>query len=413
MFLICISKEIFMTGTCPIPHHVAPNLVRDLDPYNVPGGKEDPFCAWARVQGDSPDVFFTPHLGGYWIINRADLIAQAFSDSDNFSSVGAVVYPAMPAGTPGFPPIQIDPPDHKFFRQPFNLALAPSRLGALGARAREVVIERLEAIESKGECEFMDEMAGHVPVAIVMQLLEMPFEDRFHLMPFVDVMMHSGVLEERMGALQSVAAYAAEFVKKRAQQKGDDFISKLLAVQVGDRPITEQEVTMSVTMLIFGGLDSVSHTMGFIMRFLAENPTHRRQLVEKPELIPAAVEELLRRHSISTLARVLPKDVEIGGVQMKAGDRVILPLALHGLDARAWPNPMEVDFARDPKNILSFGKGVHHCVGANLARAELRVLLEEWLVRIPEFSIKPGEKVTTLTGQNQGITHLPLVWSKA
>jgi cytochrome P450 len=395
---------------CPIPRHVPPHLVRDVDPYNVKGGREDPFCAWAAVHQEAPPIFFTPHYGGYWVLNRADLISQALSDHEHFSSQRGALIPEMPIGTPPFPPLQIDPPDHQFFRQPFNLALAPARISALAARAREVVIERLDVFANKGSCEFMDDMANHVPVTIVMQMFDLPFEDRTRLMPHVDKMVHSSDLAERGMAVQAVMGYAAEYVAKRAQAPGADLISKLLEVKVGDRAITMKEVIFTVTVLLLGGLDSVSHTMGFIMRFLAEHPEHRRKLAHDPSLIPDALEELLRRHSISSVSRTVPKDLEIGGVKMLAGDRVILELSLHGLDNAAWPNAMEVDFNRKPKNTATFGGGVHRCVGINLARAELRALLEEWLKRIPEFSIKPGETVRTMTGQNKGIMYLPLVW---
>jgi cytochrome P450 len=150
--------------------------------------------------------------------------------------------------------------------------------------------------------------------------------------------------------------------------------------------------------------------MGFFARFLAENPGQRQQLVDDPALIPAAVEELLRRYSIPMVSRRVTRDLELGGVQMKAGDLVILETCLHGLDEQAWQDPMQVDFKRRTTEHMAFGKGVHKCPGANLARTELRIFLEEWLKRIPNFSTRADDPPVTANGAVMGVIRLPLVW---
>jgi cytochrome P450 len=128
-------------------------------------------------------------------------------------------------------------------------------------------------------------------------------------------------------------------------------------------------------------------------------------------LIPAAVEELLRRYSIPLVSRRVTRDLELGGVQMKAGDLVILETCLHGLDQNAWPDPMRVDFKRRTTEHMAFGKGIHKCPGANLARTEIRIFLEEWLKRIPHFTLKPGDEPVTANGAVMGVIRLPLAWA--
>lgn len=399
-----------MSSACPFPHHVPPQLVHDVDLYHLEGADTDPFEAWRRVQRSTPDVYYTPHYGGYWVLNRAELIEQVLSDPVRFSSLRGTVIPEMPPEVPNFPPVQLDPPTHGHFRQPYNIALSPARLPPLAQRAREVVIECIERFQHLGECEFMNDVAMHVPVTIVMQVLDLPFEDRERLFPLVDVVVHSQDMAERGAATQGIMAYVAGWVAKRTAHPGDDLISRFLAARVGDRPTTPEEVIATITLLILGGLDSVSHTMGFFMRFLAESAPHRRTLAAHPEKIPDAVEELLRRHSLSNTSRTVTQDCELGGVQMKRGDRIQITMALHGLDEAKWPDAMRVDFDRKPRELMTFGKGIHRCVGANLARAELRALLEEWFKRIPEFTLKPGAQVVTKEGQNLGVLHLPLSW---
>jgi cytochrome P450 len=214
-------------------------------------------------------------------------------------------------------------------------------------------------------------------------------------------------------ALQEVFGYLEKWIALRRAQPGSDFISRVVQVQVDGRPITHQEVLSECALALFGGLDTVAGTMAFIARFLATHPERRQELVANPGLIPQAIEELLRRHSIPTVSRVLTRDVTLDDVTMKAGDSVQLTTIFHGLDERAWPDPLTVNFQRRTTDHMAFGKGVHKCPGANLARSEIRVFLEEWLRRIPEFSIAPGEHAVTATGAVAGVLRLPLVWPTA
>lgn len=394
-----------------IPAHVPRDLVRDLDIYHIEGSDGAPLEAWAAIKANSPDVFYTPHYGGYWVINNPALFDEIFSDSTIYSSERGAFVPETPPEVPLFGPLQMDPPLHRDFRHPYNIALSPKNVVALGERAREVVIGCIENVIDKGECEFMHDVAMHVPIAIVMQIFGFPYEDRQRLIPLVDTVTHSSDMQERFGAIAQVMQYAGEYVAKRVQEPGDDLISILLRAKVADRVMTPDETTASVTLLILGGLDTTSHTMGFIMWFLAKNPGHQQQLRDNPGLIPQAINELLRYNAISSTSRRLKQDRTLGGIAMKTGDRVYLPLSMHSLDDRAWPQAMTVDFNRNPREIMAFGKGMHKCVGMNLARSEITALLEEWLKRMPPFAVKAGSQVGTMTGQNLGIVDLPLTWS--
>jgi len=166
---------------------------------------------------------------------------------------------------------------------------------------------------------------------------------------------------------------------------------------------------------MFGGLDTVASMLGFIARFLALNPGHRRQIVERLDdeaFLKHAVEELLRRHGIANTARIVAQDTELGGVQLKAGDVILPPNLLVGLDERAVEDPTRVDFARPfPIRHATFGNGVHTCPGAVLARRELQVFLQEWLRRIPDFEIKPGTTPVAATGMVNGVLKLELSWA--
>lgn len=392
-----------------IPAHVPADRVRDVDLYNLPGADEDVHLAWKRVQDASPAVFFTPRYGGYWVIARAELLNQVWPDHERFSSDRAIGIPRL-MDAPAQLPIEIDPPQHRYFRAPVNLAMSPKAVQVLQERARALAIELIEGFKPRGECEFVSEFASHVPMEIFLSIVDLPLEDREWLIRQTEKMTRGGDEALRMGVLQSIFEYLGSWIEKRRAQPGDDLISRILQIKVGDRPINQQEALSECALVLFGGLDTVAGTMSFLARFLATHPEHRRQLVADPSLIPHALEELLRRHSIPTVGRKLTQDVTLDGVTLRAGDYVQLTACLHGLDERAWPDPLTVDFTRDVHDHMAFGKGVHKCPGANLARSELRVFLEEWLKRIPEFAVKPGDHAVTAPGAVAGVLRLPLVW---
>ncbi|MDH0426642.1 cytochrome P450 [Stutzerimonas stutzeri] len=194
---------------------------------------------------------------------------------------------------------------------------------------------------------------------------------------------------------------------------GGDLLSAIATAKVDGELLNEHDLTGMLILLLLAGLDTVASMMGFFARFFALNPAHRRQLIEDPSLINNAVEELLRRYPIANLAREVTQDFEYCGVSLKAGDMVVAPTALDGLDDRRFEDPMSVNFNRDKPIHATFGGGVHRCMGSMLARTELRLFIEEWLKRIPDFEIKPGVEVKVAARSVATITSLPLVWDPA
>jgi cytochrome P450 len=179
---------------------------------------------------------------------------------------------------------------------------------------------------------------------------------------------------------------------------------------VNGRALTLQESQNLCSQALLGGLDTVAALLGFALLFLARHPAHRRQLTDDPSKIPAAVDEIVRRFGIAVPARVVRQDHEREGVQLRAGDMVVLPTLLHGLDEAEYTNPLEVDFNRDGRSISTFGNGAHVCPGQFLGRAELRITLEEWLRHIPDFGVAPDAGITMTSGIVGAVDRLPLVW---
>jgi cytochrome P450 len=178
--------------------------------------------------------------------------------------------------------------------------------------------------------------------------------------------------------------------------------------------MSEKESFGFVLFLFIAGLDTVFATMNNMWLWLAENPDRRHEIIarmtERPGDMNAITEELLRMWAVTFSGRTVRKDLELRGVQLKTGDKVMSVLPSCNFDAEVWPNPLTVDFDRVRKPILSFAGGVHSCMGAHLARLEIRIGLEEWLKRIPDFSVKPGTEIEYRPGGVVGPEYLPLEW---
>ncbi|MGE0383113.1 MAG: cytochrome P450 [Gammaproteobacteria bacterium] len=390
-----------------IPAHVPPSLVRDFDFFQVAPVDGDLHLGWKRLH-DEPPIFFTPHYGGHWVATRAADLEEMHRDHARFSSMDQTI-PRQ--GKPfRMLPVELDPPDHAPFRTLVQPMFSPNRIAGLEATVREITIARIEDFRPRGGCEFVAEFSKYVPVGVFLGIMGLPQQDRLRLLASVEKKQRCSDTEACWEGIREVVAYLEEKVTEREQAPGEDVISLLMQADVGGRRMTRVELLSFCNVLMFAGLDTVVSALGFVARYLALSPEHRRLLRAQPALIPRAVEELLRRYSVTNMARVVREDLDYQGVRMKAGEMVLLPSALYGLDEQRHADPLRVDFAREDSRHISFGMGVHRCLGSHLARMELRVFIEEWLARIPEFRIAPGARVGLMSGQVNTVTELPLQW---
>jgi len=248
---------------------------------------------------------------------------------------------------------------------------------------------------------------------VFLTMMNMPPEDRIELMPHADAIARSPHPEQIHSARLALKAYVQRAVDARKLNPTDDLITKIMGSKINGQPIAEEYVVGMCTLVLSGGLDTVKNLLGFIAKFLATHPQHVRQLRENLEIIPHAIEELIRRHGVSNTARLIVKDYDFLGVHLKAGEQLQGVTALHGLDDDTVPDPMTVDFNRPaPIPHAAFGNGPHRCPGSILARREVKLWLEEWLPRIPEFRIKPGTIPQNAAGMVNNVSELWLAWDK-
>jgi cytochrome P450 len=242
-----------------------------------------------------------------------------------------------------------------------------------------------------------------------MRLMGMPLDQLDTFLKWENDLLHSGDMGRRVAAAQSIHAFLVELIEDRRAKPQDDLVSLAVAMEVNGQALTQDQIMGMCYLFFVGGLDTVAATLGYIFQYLATHDADRRRLTEDFSLIPDAIEELMRRHAVVTTRRRVTRDMDFHGAPLKEGEYIECDLSLSGTDPEAFANPLDVDIGRRPNPHLSFGGGPHRCFGSNLARAEMRIGIEEWLKRIPEFHIKPGAELRSHLGV-KGLDALPIVW---
>ena len=394
-----------------IPDHVVRSRVRDVNLYDfaVPNGDPQLGLLGIRKEGE-PETFWSPYNGGHWVVTRAATVSAVVNDADRFSNRYIGVPKAL--NPPQiFRPMQVDAPDHARYRRPIQEALSPRAVSKLREDVRALTIDLIERLRPQGHCEFMSDFSQHMPIGIFMSIMGLPESDRLPLLEIAEQIARPKYDAQRMEGYAALDDYSRALVKDGRGPGANEFIAHLCTSAPGGTPLSEEELVGLIAGFLLAGLDTVVAMMGFFARFFADNPDRRDELRDNPRLIPEAVEELLRRYSLTNIAREVRCDLELDGVKMRAGDMVVAPLILHNLDEAVFGSPLDIAWRRRrPPNHLSFGGEAHRCLGAMLARTELQVFLQEWLTRMPAYRIQPGFQLRARTRVTVVLESLPLVW---
>lgn len=394
----------------PRPDHVPAERVVDFNSFSPFRDGLDLHRSWKAFQDATPyDIVWTPHNGGHWIALRGRDIEEILSDYERFTSYTVLIPKATAGEAYRFYPLSLDPPQHRPYRALLNDNLMPRAINPMEDKVRQLTIDLIEGFRARGRCNFIHEFSEQLPLQIFMNMVDLPLADLPRLKNLADHYTRPGTLS-LPEVTRQFQEYLAPVIRERRGQGRTDLLSKLIDGEVNGRPVTDEEASNLAVQVLVGGLDTVLNFMGFLMLYLAENPEFRRRLAADYSLIPGAVMELLRRFPIVADAREVRHDVEYNGVTLKQGEMILAPTVLHGLDDEQYDAPLEVRLGRPMPRHTSFGKGVHICPGQFLARLELRVMLEEWLRLIPEFSVAPDSEVQFAGGIDQTVLPYDLVW---
>jgi cytochrome P450 len=398
-----------------IPNHVPPELVKPFDFAGEPGMTKCPFTTTTRLHGKER-IFWNPNnpqFGGSWVPTRAEDIRFILNSSELFTVKAQAGFSAMLGESWDMTPLEIDPPQHAKFRSLLNPLLSPKVVSNLtpGMTARAVGL--IEAVRDKGECEFMSAFGRAFPVGVFMQLMGLPAQDTDLLLSFEYELLHAPEIERKTTAAGLIRDYLRDLATQRRADPREDLTSFVVSAKVDDRRLTDDEIMGVLYLLFVGGLDTVASSLGFAFRHFALHPEVQRELRAEPGRIERVVDEFVRRFSVVTVHRQCKGDVDIGGVQMKAGDWVTINCALASLDPAEFQDPLELKLSRKPIGHMGFSAGPHFCMGAHLARRELVIAFREWLGRVPTWRLKPSLPVEMHGGIVYGVQRLHLEWNDA
>lgn len=318
-------------------------------------------------------------------------------------------------------PHGLNGPVHQKWRRLLAPFFTPGQVQALDGKVRARAIELIEGLQARGKCDYTSEFALRFPTAVFLELMGLPIDELDMMLEWETNILHPDYSEGGAGvagmhrAQQQVTEYFTKMIAERRamarEERPEGLATEALDWTIDGEPVTDADLLSFYLLFFMAGLDTVTAELGYGLRHLATHPEHRRRLVEEPELIPKAAEELLRAYSIVNTARDVAEDTEVAGCPVRKGDVVIVSFPAAGRDDNAYENAKEVDFDRPVINHLAFGAGPHRCLGSHLARHELVVAYEEWHKRIPEYRLDEDAQQLEASGGMMTLNTLPLTWA--
>ena len=387
------------------------------DPFDV-DLDADPHECWRRLRDEAP--VYRNDIYDFWALSRFADVEAVHADPRTFSSRHGTVLELMsPQPMPTAMLIFLDPPDHSRLRALVSRAFTPRRMTAIEARVRELCAELLAPYDDGSPFDFVQDFGARLPSMVIDSLLGVPRADQEAVRALIDRMFH---LEPGAGMINDVSLtarlelndYLRALLAERSDAPGDDLLSALVRSEIVDevgasRRLTAQEATDFANLLISAGTETVARLLGFAAVVLAEHPEARAELAADASLIPNAVEELLRYEAPSPVqGRWTTAEVERHGVVIPEGSKVLVLTGSAGRDERKYPDPDRFDIHRRFDHHVSFGYGIHFCLGAALARMEGRIALEEVLRRRPAWEVDHDRAERLHTSTVRGWVRVPV-----
>jgi hypothetical protein len=400
-----------MTRTAPVSDWTSDFDV--LDPHYV----ADPFGIWGDLRARCP-IAHTDRRGSNWLPTRYDDVTAIAHDVAHFSSLKVAVIPVGedeegqgPQLEYGLPPISSDPPLHTWTRRLLLPWFSHRRVEGYVSLTRDLCQGLLDGFAGTGHADAAVDYAQQIPVRVIAHILGVSTDMSDSFTGWVrDILEFGDDPERRRHGSEELLNYFVSQLELRRQTPGDDLISELLHTEVEGKPLEDGIVLGIAALVLIAGVDTTWSAIGSSLWHLATHPDDRERLVAEPGLMPTALEELLRAYAPVTMARVVTEDIEFGGCPMKEGDKILMNFPAANRDPDAFDRPDDVLLDRAHNRHVAFGSGIHRCAGSNLARMELQVALEEWLARIPSFTLETGREIVWAGGQVRGPRVLPVLF---
>ena len=378
-----------------------------------PEWSADPYPIQDDLRERCP-IAHTGRFGGAWLPTRYEDVAAIAYDTERFSSRSIILSNFRPprelAPIGGSPPISSDPPFHHDARKLLLPAFTKAQIAKQEPATRAFCHSLIDTFEGQDVVDAAGDYAQHIPMRVIADMLGFPPEDGPRFRVFVEDLLEGINLppEERIERVSRLFEYLLVQVHDHIDNPREDLTTYLLNVELYGQKLVPDHVVGTMALLLIAGIDTTWSAIGASLWHLAKNPADRGRLVTEPRLMPTAIEEFLRAYAPVTMARLVKEDMHWHGVDMKADDWVLLSFPAANRDPAQFDRAGEVIIDREVNRHAAFGLGIHRCVGSHLARMELRVALEAWLARIPEFTLADPAAVTWAAGQIRGPRALPL-----
>jgi len=378
-----------------------------------PEWSADPYPIQDDLRQRCP-IAHTDRFGGGWLPVRYEDVAAIAYDTERFSSRAIIMGNFRPprdiAPIGGSPPISSDPPFHHDARKLLLSAFTKMSVSKQEPPTRAFCHSLIDAFEGRDVVDAAHDYAQHIPMRVIADMLGFPPEDGPQFRQFVENTLEGINLppEERIERMQGLFDYLLAQVHDHLDNPREDLTTYLINAELYGHKLEASHVTGAMALLLIAGIDTTWSAIGSSLWHLARNPDDRERLVTDPSLLPTAMEEFLRAYAPVTMARLVKEDMHWRGVDMKADDWILLSFPAANRDPAQFDRADEVVIDREVNRHAAFGLGIHRCLGSHLARMELRVALEVWLERIPDFSLADPAAVKWSAGQIRGPRALPL-----
>lgn len=395
-----------------IPAHVPTALVRPIGLAEGPAFLAAPHEFMASLHDTHPPIFYSPSrcASNAWMLIKHSDAYFVLRHPEIFTTRGSVQFPRSADNYFDFIPLEIDPPLHRKYRSLLEERFSPRGVAGLEGCIRDRAHVLIDEFIDKGGCEFTREFGRPLPVSIFLDLMGLPQHMRDTFVSWAVGLLHAQDRKVAESSMREITTYLQRVIKEKTANPDHGVVSAIVHGAPGGEPLTGQEIFGFVFFLFIGGLDTVFATLNNVFLWLAQHPDRRAEIIEQPGNIAAVVEELLRVFSVTFSGRTLTQDYEMRGVKMKKGDKVTCVLPAANYDPAVFENPRTVDFHRRRQPMLAFASGVHSCMGAHLARLEVKICICEFLRRVPDFRVKAGARIEYLPGGVVGPKALPLSW---
>jgi cytochrome P450 len=378
-----------------------------------PEWSADPYVIQDELRERCP-IAHTDRFGGGWLPVRYEDVSAIAYDTEHFSSRAIIMSNFRPpkdlAPIGGSPPISSDPPFHHDARKLLLPAFTKTAVARQEEVTRAFCHSLIDAFAGQDIVDAAADYAQHIPIRVIADMLGFPPEDGPQFARFVENTLEGVNLppEERIERMGALFNYLLAQVHDHLDNPREDLTSYLINAELYGHKLEPSHVVGTMALLLIAGIDTTWSAIGSSLWHLARTPADRERLVADRALLPTALEEFLRAYAPVTMARLVKEDMHWRGVDMKADDWILLSFPAANRDGAQFERAGEVVIDREVNRHAAFGLGIHRCVGSHLARMELRVALEVWLERIPEFSLADPAAVTWSAGQIRGPRSLPI-----